>query len=158
VAALSVDIHTTEGQQVLGRDVLRSVRRRAQSGRLFPGPEDALTWLRRQFVRLVGLGRMPGDGPGGDVRGRHLEGADLGAVRQRLAGASVFALLIDFIILLSATQVVVEHLDFDLVASDLAPNRSQIQRAGRLWRHMDRRPQSARAACGSTFVAGAPCA
>ncbi len=60
--------------------------------------------------------------------------------------------------ILVATQVVEASLDldFDVMVSDLAPVGSLIQRAGRLWRHMDVRPQSGRPVHGPVLYVVSP--
>ncbi len=59
---------------------------------------------------------------------------------------------------LVATQVVEQSLDldFDLVISDLAPVDLLIQRAGRLWRHMDLRPTESRTEAGPKLFVVSP--
>ena len=60
--------------------------------------------------------------------------------------------------ILVATQVVEQSLDldFDLVISDLAPIDLIIQRAGRLWRHMDLRPLASRPIEGPVMMVVSP--
>ncbi len=59
---------------------------------------------------------------------------------------------------LVATQVIEQSLDldFDLVVSDLAPIDLLIQRAGRLWRHMDLRPARNRPVEGPRLLVVSP--
>jgi CRISPR-associated endonuclease/helicase Cas3 len=59
---------------------------------------------------------------------------------------------------LVATQVIEQSLDldFDLMISDLAPVDLLIQRAGRLWRHMDKRPENQRPVEGPKLLVVSP--
>ncbi len=60
--------------------------------------------------------------------------------------------------ILVATQVVEQSLDldFDLVISDLAPVDLIIQRAGRMWRHLDERPPKSRPIDGPQVLVVSP--
>lgn len=69
---------------------------------------------------------------------KRIEAEVLTRVGKEGAGRKGFVLV--------GTQVLESSLDldFDVMVSDLAPMAALIQRAGRLWRHMDRRPAASR--------------
>lgn len=71
---------------------------------------------------------------------KRIEAAVLGRVGKDGRGRAGYVLV--------STQVVEASLDldFDVMVSDLAPVASLVQRAGRLWRHMEERPASSRPA------------
>ncbi|TCO73395.1 CRISPR-associated helicase Cas3' [Rhodovulum euryhalinum] len=69
---------------------------------------------------------------------KRIEAEVMARVGKQCQGREGFVLI--------GTQVLESSLDldFDVMVSDLAPMAALIQRAGRLWRHMDRRPAASR--------------
>jgi len=123
-------------------EALERVRQAARSG-------AAVAWVRNAVDDAIDAARMlEAEGvPVTLFHARFAMGDRLAierAVTERFGRDSISASRSGHVLI--ATQVVEQSLDldFDVMVSDLAPVDLLIQRAGRLWRHMDRRPRDLR--------------